>query len=146
MNCRIYWLNLQSSIDRELGTIDRTSYRFIFCKFFPTQPKPSLTFRVLYFTPSIKGKTLTIFCWLLMCVESLVRSRGVYFHTHLGLSKSRLMSRTWWSLRLLFQELKEKHKWEYLWLLWIQERSNLWTQSYHVVMVVSILLEVGIGC
>ena len=42
-----------------------------------------------------------------MC-ESFVRSRGVYFHTHLELSRSRLMSSTWWSLQLLFQELKEK--------------------------------------
>ena len=29
-----------------------------------------------------------------LCVESLVRSRGVYLHTHLGLSRSRFMSRT----------------------------------------------------
>ena len=28
-----------------------------------------------------------------LCVESLVKSRGVYLHTHLGLS--RFMSRTW---------------------------------------------------
>ena len=28
-----------------------------------------------------------------LCVESLVRSRGVYLHTHLGLS--RFMLRTW---------------------------------------------------
>ena len=40
----------------------------------------------------------------------------------------------------------KKHKWEYLWLLWIKERSSPWTRSYHVVMVVSFLLEVAIGC
>ena len=30
-----------------------------------------------------------------LCVESFVRSRGVYLHTHLGLSRSRFMLRTW---------------------------------------------------
>ena len=30
-----------------------------------------------------------------LCVESLVKSKGVYFHIHLGLSRSRFMSRTW---------------------------------------------------
>ena len=46
----------------------------------------------------------------MLCVESLVRSRGVYFHTHLGLSRSRFMSRTWLSLQLLHKELKEDLK------------------------------------
>ena len=41
-------------------------------------------------------------------VESLVRSRSVYLHTHLGLS--RFMSRTWWSLQLQHKELKEDLK------------------------------------
>ena len=27
-----------------------------------------------------------------------------------------------------------------------QERSSLWTRSYHMVVVVSFLLEVAIGC
>ena len=35
--------------------------QIIFFEEFPTQPKPSLTCRVLYFTPSIKGKTLATF-------------------------------------------------------------------------------------
>ena len=30
-----------------------------------------------------------------LCVESLVRSRGVYLHIHLALSRSRFMSRSW---------------------------------------------------
>ena len=34
-----------------------------------------------------------------LCVESFMRSRGVYLHTYLGLSRSRFMSRTWWSLQ-----------------------------------------------
>ena len=45
-----------------------------------------------------------------LCVESFVRSRGVYLHTHLGLSRSRFMSRTWWSLQLLHKEFKENLK------------------------------------
>ena len=107
-----------------------------------------MTCKVLCFALSIKGKTLVMFQMLLICYvyEFLVRSRGVYLHTYLGLSRSRLMSRAWCSLQLLFQELKEKHKWEYLWLLWIKERSNLWTQNCHMVVVVSFLLEVVMGC
>ena len=46
----------------------------------------------------------------MLCVESLLRSGGVYLHTHLGLSRSRFMSRTWWSLQLLHKELKEDLK------------------------------------
>ena len=54
-------LNLQGSIDRKLGSINRTSGRLIFLQNFPTQPKPSLTCRVLCFTSSIKRKTITMF-------------------------------------------------------------------------------------
>ena len=46
----------------------------------------------------------------MLCVESLVRSRGVYLHTHLGLSRLKFMSRTWWSLQLLYKEFKEDLK------------------------------------
>ena len=45
-----------------------------------------------------------------MCVESLVRSRNAYLHTHLRLSRSSFMSRTWWSLQLLHKKLKEDLK------------------------------------
>ena len=115
---------------------------------FSNSTQAYMTCRVLCFALSIKGKTLAMFlCCCLCCVyKSLVRSRSVCLHTHLGLSRSRLMSRVWWSLQLLHKELKEKHKWEYLKLLWIQERSSLWTRSCHVVMVVSFLLEIVIGC
>ena len=46
----------------------------------------------------------------MLCVESLVRFRGVYLYTYLGLSRSRFMSRTWWSLQLLHKKLKEDMK------------------------------------
>ena len=54
-------LNLQGRIHRKLDLINRTSCRLIFLQIFPTQPKPSLTCKVLCFTPSIKRKTLAIF-------------------------------------------------------------------------------------
>ena len=38
------------------------------------------------------------------------------------------------------------HKRVCLCLLRIQERSSPWTQSYHMVVVVSFLLDVAIGC
>ena len=107
-----------------------------------------MTYRVLCFALSIKEKTLATFWRFLICCvcESLVRSRGVYLHTHLGLSRLRLMSRAWWLSQLLIQEFKEKHKWEYLWLLWVKERSSSWTRSCHVVGVVNFLHDVAIGC
>ena len=79
---------------------------------FSNSAQTHMTCRVLCFALSIKGKTLTTFwCWCLCCVcESLLRSRGVCLHTHLGLSRSRLMSRVWWLLQFLHKELKEKHK------------------------------------
>ena len=49
-------------LDRSKIRLDRSNLvRIIFSTEFPTQPKPSLTFRVLYFTPSIKGKILATF-------------------------------------------------------------------------------------
>ena len=42
-------------------------------------------------------------------VWHLVRSRGVYLHTH-ELSRSRFVSRTWWSFQLLHKEFKEDLK------------------------------------
>ena len=115
---------------------------------FSNSAQAYMTCRVLCFVLSIKGKTLTTLlgCCLCSVCESLVRFRNVCLHTHLGLSRSKLMSRAWWSFQLLHKELKEKHKWEYLWLLWIKERSSPWTRSCDVVVVLSFLLEKAIGC
>ena len=145
--CGIYCVNLQGSIDWKLDSIDRSSCRLFFCRIF-NSAQACMTCRALCFVLSIKGKTLATFycCCLCYMYESLVRSRGVCLYTFLGWSRSRLMLRTWWSFQLLHKELKEKYKWEYLWLLWIQERSSPWTRSCHVIMVVSFLLEVAIGC
>ena len=150
MNCRIYWLNLQ-------GSIDWTLCRLIFCGFFPTQSKPDLTCRVLYFTPSIKEKNFIYVLEVVneLCVESLMRSRGVYPHTYLALSRTRLCQEVSDRFNCCIKNLKkiwnlwvesQSHKWEYLWLQWIKERNSPCTRSCHVVMVVSFLLEVVIGC
>ena len=66
-DCRIY-LSKFARLDRSKIKLDRLNLvQIIFSTEFPTQPKPSLTCRVLYFTPSIKGKTLATFLRLLMC-------------------------------------------------------------------------------
>ena len=147
MYCKIYYVNLQGSIDRKLDSIDRSSCRLFFY-WISNSAQARMTCRVLFFALSIKGKTLTTFlCCCLCCVyESFVRSRGVCLHTYLGFPILRLISRAWWSFQLLHKELKEKHKWEYLWLLWIQERSKPWTRNCHVVIVVSFLLDGAIRC
>ena len=64
---------------------------------FSNSAQAYMTCRVLCFASSIKRKTLATFQRLLICCvcESLVRTRGVYLHTYLGLSRPRLMSRTW---------------------------------------------------
>ena len=94
--CRIYYVNLPSLIDRELDLIDRSSCRLFFCRIFQLS-QARLTCRVLCFALSIKGKTLTTFkgCSICYVCESLVRSRGVCLHRHLGFPNSRLMSRAW---------------------------------------------------
>ena len=80
----------------------------------------------------------------MLCVcESFVRSRGDCLHTYLGFPRFKIM------LVIdsvdAFKNLKI-HKRVCLCLLGIQERSNPWTRSCHVVVVVSFLLEVAIGC
>ena len=37
-SCRIYYINLPHSIDRKLGSIDRSSCRLFFCRFFQLSP------------------------------------------------------------------------------------------------------------
>ena len=135
--CGIYCVNLQGSIDWKLDSIDRNSCRLFFCRI-SNSAQARMTCRVLCFVLNIKRKTLVTFysCCLCCMYESLVRSKGVCLHTNLGLLRSRLMLRAWWSFQLLHKELKEKHKWEYLWLLWIQERSNPWTRNCHMIVVV----------
>ena len=49
-------------LDRQKIRLDRSNFvQIIFFAEFPTQRKPGLACRVLYFTPSIKGKTIAMF-------------------------------------------------------------------------------------
>ena len=99
------------SIDRELDLIDRSSWRFFFFFFakFSNSTQARSTCRVLYFSLSIKGKTISTFwgCSLCGVCESLVRFTGICLYTYIGFPISRLMSRAWWSIQLLLQELKD---------------------------------------
>ena len=96
-NCRKLLFNFckARSIENQTQSIeDRTD---CFSAEFSNSAQAHMTCRVLCFASSIKRETLATFQRLLICCvcESLVRSRGVYLHTHLGLLRSRLMSRAW---------------------------------------------------
>ena len=101
--CKYAWLD-QSRI-----RLDRLKFmQIVFLQNFSNSAQARLTCRVLYFALSMKGKILATF-WggSLCCVcESLVRSKGVCLHIHLGFPILRLMSRAWWSIQLLI-ELKD---------------------------------------
>ena len=105
---RIYYLNLPGSIDQELDSTDRKSCRLFFLQNF--QLSPSL-FDVLGFMFCLKYKrenpSHVLGCSLCCVCESFVRSRGGCLHTYLGFPRFKIMSRTWWSIQLLFQELKD---------------------------------------
>ena len=95
-NCRKLLFNFckARSIENQTRSTETCANCF-FCSI-SNSAQAHMTCRVLYFALSIKGKTLSTFQRLLICCvcESLMRSRGIYLYTHLGLSRSRLMSRT----------------------------------------------------
>ena len=104
-------LNLQGSINQKLESIDRTLCRLIFLQNFQLNPSPFDVYGFMVYSKyKKKNPSYVLDVFDVLCVESLVRSRGVYLHTHLGLSRSRFMSRTWWSLQLLHKEFKEELK------------------------------------
>ena len=106
--CKIYCVNLPSSIYQELDSIDRKSCRLFFLQNF--QLNLSL-FDVegFMFCPRYNRENPShVLCCSLYCVcESFVRSRDGCFHIHLGFPRFKIMSRTWWSIQLLIQELKD---------------------------------------
>ena len=122
--------------------------QIFFLQNFPTQAQVHMMCRVLCFALSIKGKTLTMFynCCLCCMCESLVRFRGVCLHTYLGLSRSRLMSRAWWSFQLLHKDLKENTSESTCGCCESKKEVVCGLGAGHVVVVVSFLLEVAIGC
>ena len=65
---------------------------------------------MFYFKYKRKNPSYVLEVFDVLCVESFVRSRGGYLHTHLRLSRSRLMSRAWSSFKFLHKELKEDLK------------------------------------
>ena len=89
-------LNLQDSINRKLESINRISCRFIFLQNFQFSPSPfDMKGFMFYSKYEKKNPSYVLEVFDVLCVESLVRSIGVYLHTYLGLSRSRFMSSTW---------------------------------------------------
>ena len=106
--CRIHCAFRSGSIDRELNSIDRKLCRlFFFCRI-SNSAQARVTYRVLCFVLSIKGKTLAMFwkCSICCVCESFVKSRDTFLHTYLGFPRFKIMSRTWWSIQLLQWKLK----------------------------------------
>ena len=127
--------------------LDRSKLvKIVFSANFPTQVQAYLTCRVLCFAFSIKGKTLAMFYYCCLCCvyESLVRSSDVCFHTYLGFQSQDWCRKLGDCFGFWIKSLKI-YKRECLCLLWIQERSSLWTRSCHMVVVISFLLKVAIG-
>ena len=97
-DCRIYWIK-SARLDRSNIRLDWSNYVQIYFSIeFPIQPKPiwHVGFYVLL-KYKRKNPNYVLDVFDVLCVESLVRSKGVYLHTHLELSRSRFMSRAWWS-------------------------------------------------
>ena len=144
--CRIYCVNMLGSIDQELDSTDRNSGRTFFCRIFQLNPSP-FDMQGFMFCRRYKRENPShvLGCSLCCMCKSFVRSRGGCLHTYLGLSRTRLCQEIDDHFSCCFKSLKI-YKLEYLCLLGIQERSSPWTWSCHVVVVVSFLLEVAIGC
>ena len=86
--CRIYFVNMLGSINRELNSIDRKSCRFFFLQNFQLSPNPFNVYKKK--NPShVLGDSLCCAC------ESFVRSRCSCLHTYLRFLRFKIMSRTW---------------------------------------------------
>ena len=146
--------------------------QIIFLQNFPTQLKPiwrvglSVLLLVYKGNPKhifirlLREKRVCLFLYLGFCTQKLSKvfvapyvvcvnllwDQEVVAFTHTyGFQDSRLCQELGDRFSCCNKSLKIR-KQVCLYLLWIQERSSLWTWSYHVVMVVSFLLEVAIGC
>ena len=100
-------------LDRSKIRLDRSNLGQInFLRIFSNsaQARFDLYGFIFYSKYKRKNPSYVLEVFLMCCIESLVRSRGVYLHIHLELSRSRFMSRTWWSLQLLQKKLKEDLK------------------------------------
>ena len=111
MSVEFTGLNLQGSIDRKLDSISWISCRFIFLQNFQfSQSLFDVEGFMFYSKYKRKNPSYILEVFDVLCVESFVRFRDVYLYTHLELSRSRFMWRTWWLLQLLHKELKEDLK------------------------------------
>ena len=102
--CKSVWL------DRSKIRLDRSKLvQIVFLQNFSNSTQAHLTCRVLCFALSIKGKTLaTSWGYSLCCVcESLVRSRGVCLHTHLGFQSQDWCQEFGDQFSCCFQEFKD---------------------------------------
>ena len=140
--CKSGWLD-QSRI-----RLDRSKLRqnVFFCKIFQLSLN-SFDVQGFIFCPRYKRENPShvLSCFLCCVCEFFVRSRDGCLHTYLGLSRTRLCQELDDRFSCYFKSLKI-YKQECLCLLEIQERSSPWTQSCCVVVVVSFLLKVAIGC
>ena len=137
---------MPGSIDRELDSIDQKSCRLFFLQNFQLSPSP-FDVQDFMFCPRYKRKNLSqvLGCSLCFVCKYFVKSRYGSFHTYLGLSRTRLCQELDDQFSCCIKSLKI-HKQVCLYLLRIQKRNSSWTRSCHVVVVVSFLLEVAIGC
>ena len=157
-NCKVGIEWLKDLLDKicKAWSIE-SSANLIFCRN-SNSVQTRLTCRVKYFTSSIKGKILTTFLKPLeSCVLNILWDLEVFIFTHTfrvikikihvknfviaSIAAQRTLKKIW----NIWLE-SQNYKYENLWLLWIKERSSLWAQSCHVVMIVSFLLEVVIRC
>ena len=128
-------------LDRSKNRLDRS--RIVDQKFFAVFSNTAhahMTCKVKCFTPSMKRKnsSYVLEVFVELCVKSFVRfERFVPSNTHIELSRSRFISRTWWLFQLLHKEQSRKNK-NFEWSLKVtsrrtcvcckfKERSSLWT-------------------
>ena len=81
------------SINRSLGSIDRSSGRMFFCRIFQLSPSCFKTFLAFLIYPKYKRQTLATFQCCSYCdlCKTLVRSRGAFLYTNLGFSRRRFI-------------------------------------------------------
>ena len=96
-NCKIYWSKFArldcSKIRLDQSNLVQINFSAEFSN--STQALFDVQGFMFYSKYKRKNPSYVLEVFDVLCVESLMRSRGVYLHTHLRLSRSRFMSRTW---------------------------------------------------
>ena len=147
MYCRIYCINLSGLTDRKLDSINRSSCRFFFCRIFQLNPSPFDVKSFMFcFKYKMKKPSHVFYVVIYAVCMNLLWDLEVFAFIHTWGFQSQDWCRELGDHFSCCIKSLKIHKWEYLCLLWIQERNSPWTQSCHVVVIVSFLLEVAIGC